>query len=123
MVQENPAGALGQTGACAAGAGDGSAAGAARAACPPGPAEAAEFADGPLGTPQSASAVTASAVTASAAASAAARRAEGGGQDIQWRATGREHTSSRARSGPIGPDRPANQLTGISWPGSLRGFS
>jgi hypothetical protein len=94
MVQENPAGALGQAGACAAGAGDGSAAGAA----------AAEFADGPLGTPQ-----PASAVTASAAASAAARRAEGGGRDIQWRATGREHTSGRARSGPIGPDR----LTGI----------
>ncbi|MGN6174807.1 MAG: hypothetical protein ACTHPS_17970 [Streptosporangiaceae bacterium] len=109
MVQENPAGALGQAGACAAGVGDGSAAGAARAVCPPGRAEAAEFADGPLSTPQ-----PANAVTANAAASAAARRAEGGGRDIQWRATGREHTSSHARSGPIGPDWPPNQLTGIS---------
>jgi hypothetical protein len=110
MVQENPAGALGQAGACAAGTGEGSAAGFARAARPPRPAEAAEFADGPLSTPQ-----PASAVTASAAASAAARRAEGGGRDVQRRATGHEHTSSPC---PVTTDHPRigrpNQLTGIS---------
>src|SRR5437773_9912902 len=90
MAQENPAGELGQAGARGAGAGDG-APDVARPACLAGPAGAAELADGPLSTPQ-----PASAVTARAAASAAARRAAGGGRDIQWRATGREHTSSRA---------------------------
>jgi hypothetical protein len=49
--------------------------------------------------------VTASAVTASAAASAAARRAEGGGRDIQWRATDvsiRAAVPGQGRSARIG---------------------